>query len=166
MKSDWFVNLEPSCRCTVDDIGSKAYNLIRLQKIGFNVPKGFCVTTKAYLNHIQKQNLLSFIKSNLKNSLSVEEENIILEKIRSRITNAQIEPAFEEELKKNYSKFAGAPLAVRSSATAEDMPKYSFAGQYETFLGITDFPSCLDAVKSCWASLWSKQAFLTGRPIL
>jgi pyruvate,water dikinase len=159
MESDWVVNLDPSCQCTIDDVGFKAYNLIRLQKFGLNVPKGFCVTTKAYLNHLQEQNLFSFIKSNLRNPFSVEEESLILEEIRGRIIRAKIEPAFEEELKNNYSKFAGVPLAVRSSATAEDMPKYSFAGQYETFLGITDFPSCLEAIKRCWASLWSKQAF-------
>ena len=50
-------------------------------------------------------------------------------------------------------------MAVRSSATAEDLPGHSFAGQYETVLGVTSLEECLDAIRQCWASLWTERAF-------
>jgi pyruvate,water dikinase len=50
-------------------------------------------------------------------------------------------------------------VAVRSSATAEDLPGHSFAGQYETILGVTSLEACLDAIRRCWASLWTERAY-------
>jgi phosphoenolpyruvate synthase/pyruvate phosphate dikinase len=54
--------------------------------------------------------------------------------------------------------YSGGPVAVRSSATAEDLPDLSFAGQHDTFLNVTGFDAVLDAVKTCWDSLWTDRA--------
>ncbi len=63
------------------------------------------------------------------------------------------------EIESHYHTLAASRLAVRSSATAEDLPGHSFAGLYDTYLGISNLEDCLVAIKKCWASLWTERAY-------
>lgn len=132
---------------TREQIGSKAFNLIWLQKNGFNVPDGFCLTCDAYQDHIQR---LQIDFNTLHGNLEI---------IRNRIFEEPISPGIVSEIKACYQQLSNPVVAVRSSATAEDLPGHSFAGQYETYLNIQSFTECIEAIKKCWASLWTERAY-------
>ncbi|MGH8933099.1 MAG: PEP/pyruvate-binding domain-containing protein [Egibacteraceae bacterium] len=103
-------------------VGGKAANLGELIATGFPVPRGFCVTTEAY------------------------------------VTGPMPSPV-AEAIGAAYEALGSAtPVAVRSSATAEDLPWASFAGQHDTFLDVVGREAVLDAVRRCWASLWTDRA--------
>lgn len=116
-------------------VGGKGLNLGKLTKAGFPVPNGFCVTTDAY--RLSVQNLVE------QNESSIKEIELLSELI-SEIHTAR-------------KKLQTATVAVRSSATAEDLAEASFAGQQDTFLNVTS-DELLDALRGCWASLWSGRA--------
>lgn len=116
-------------------VGGKGLNLGKLTKAGFRVPQGFCVTTDAYKLSVQ--------------NLSEQGASTIKELVLSQELVAEIRTARE--------KLQTATVAVRSSATAEDLAEASFAGQQDTFLNVAS-DELLDALKGCWASLWSERA--------
>ena len=116
-------------------VGGKALNLGKLTKAGFNVPPGFCVTTDAFnfsVKGLSDQNSKNII------DLTLDPNLIELIKIARGILNST-------------------QVAVRSSATAEDLQDASFAGQQDTFLNVKD-DELIDCIKRCWASLWSERA--------
>jgi pyruvate,water dikinase len=116
-------------------VGGKGLNLGKLTRAGFQVPQGFCVTTDAYRFSVQ--------------NLSEQNAGTIKALVLSSELAAEIRTA-EEQLQT-------ATVAVRSSATAEDLAEASFAGQQDTFLNVAS-DELLDALKGCWASLWSERA--------
>ena len=116
-------------------VGGKGLNLGKLTRAGFPVPNGFCVTTDAY-------------------RLSVEG---LLEQNEGSIKNIELRPKLIAEIRTAREKLQTSTFAVRSSATAEDLAEASFAGQQDTFLNVTP-DELLDALKACWASLWSERA--------
>ena len=116
-------------------VGGKGLNLGKLTKAGFPVPKGFCVTTDAYRLSVQ--------------GLSEQNQSDVKEIRLSQELVTAIHTARE--------KLQTTTFAVRSSATAEDLAEASFAGQQDTFLNVTP-DELLDALKACWASLWSERA--------
>jgi pyruvate,water dikinase len=116
-------------------VGGKGLNLGKLTQAGFLVPQGFCVTTDAYLFSVQ--------------GLSKQNANNIKELV--------LAPELVAEVRAAYEKLQTARVAVRSSATAEDLAEASFAGQQDTFLNVTP-DELLEALKACWASLWSERA--------
>jgi rifampicin phosphotransferase len=140
-------------------VGQKAFGLARLKRAGFDVPAAFCVTGEAYRRHLALNGLPQRIEG-----LSPQLENhpqdrgTILAEIRSMISTAPITEELKGEIAACFESMH-LPLAVRSSATAEDLPGQSFAGQYETFLGIRDLPACFEAISNCWASAWMERAF-------
>ena len=79
--------------------------------------------------------------------------------LRQAIINAPLAGNFRSEVANHYRAFGYNRVAVRSSATAEDLPGHSFAGQYETYLGVTSLSDCIEAIKKCWASLWTERAY-------
>ncbi|MHC4188039.1 MAG: PEP/pyruvate-binding domain-containing protein [Planctomycetota bacterium] len=83
----------------------------------------------------------------------------ILSDIRQVIIEGPISEELTERISNHYRRLKADYIAVRSSATAEDLPGHSFAGQYDTYLGITDLAGCVDTVKKCWASLWTQRAY-------
>jgi phosphohistidine swiveling domain-containing protein len=142
-------------------VGNKAFSLAKLSHLGFNVPAGFCVTGIAYREHLKTNGImpqLNAASAGLKDAATAE-KNQILSNIRKFIIQAPLSETLSEQIGIHYLKLAADHIAVRSSATAEDLPGYSFAGQYDTYLGIADLEGCLDAVKKCWASLWSLRAY-------
>ncbi|MHA1255920.1 MAG: PEP/pyruvate-binding domain-containing protein, partial [Promethearchaeota archaeon] len=130
------VNLEDVSKNNLTNIGSKASNLSRLIQSGFPVPKGFCVTTEAYSLFLESNNLNELIQKSLgKIDYSNYETIENCEKeIHLAIGNSTIPQGILEKIKLEYDKLDSTNVAVRSSATAEDMLNASFAGQYDTYL--------------------------------
>ncbi|MGX1984148.1 pyruvate,water dikinase [Thermolongibacillus altinsuensis] len=147
----------------VNLIGGKGYNLAKLHHYSFPVPEGGILTTEAYESFI-KFNNLSHVLNRANNinidNLTSNETFEILESIQSSIMLGE----FPEDITNEIKSFLGQtnlenyPLAVRSSATAEDSTKYSFAGIHETVLNVKGLNDVLEAVKRCFASIWSIRA--------
>ena len=116
-------------------VGGKGLNLGKLTRAGFRVPQGFCVTTDAYLFSVR----------------DLSEQNT------DRIKDLVLAPELVAEIRAAHEKLQTATVAVRSSATAEDLAEASFAGQQDTFLNVQP-EELLDSLKMCWASLWSERA--------
>lgn len=132
--------------------GGKGANLGELVRAGFPVPSGFVVTTAAYdrlvtHNHLD-QTIARVFREQPGNGAA----------IRDAFETAVIPAEIEREILAAYDELGQGPVAVRSSATAEDLPEATFAGQQETFLNIVGGEALLDAVRRCWASLWSDRA--------
>lgn len=125
-------------RGDVDVAGGKGANLGELTRAGFPVPPGFVLTTAAYR---------AFVAA-----------NGIPEGARDRFAKAAIPPDMEAELLAAHAALGADAVAVRSSATAEDLDDASFAGQQDTFLHVVGADALLVAVRDCWASLWTERA--------
>jgi pyruvate,water dikinase len=139
----------------------------QLTSKGIRVPNGFAITAHAYRNFLKEQQLYTEIKSIL-TGLDVKNVTALTEagkKIRARIMAASFSAEFIHEVSTHFdilkqastSKYA-CSVAVRSSATAEDLPDASFAGQQETFLNVRTVPQLLKAVQECYASLFTDRA--------
>ncbi|MFI9383641.1 PEP/pyruvate-binding domain-containing protein [Kutzneria sp. NPDC052558] len=119
-------------------VGGKAANLGELTGAGLPVPPGFCVTTEAYRRVAA---------------------GVPLDQVREVLQGVEIPADIADEIRAGYRALGpDAPVAVRSSATAEDLPFASFAGQQDTYLNIVGEDAVLDAVRRCWASLWTDRA--------
>ncbi len=149
-------------------VGGKNANLGEMIAAGIPVPPGFAVTAYAYRYFLEKTGLAEKIYSMLKN-LDVNNTKQLEEttrKIREMILSQPMPPEIEEEIKKYYYELAKRlnadpsklRVAVRSSATAEDLPEASFAGQQETYLNVYGADSVVEHVKKCWASLFTARA--------
>jgi pyruvate,water dikinase len=137
----------------------------KLSPKGIKVPYGFAVTAEAYRYFIQENHLDNKIKNILKglDTHDVEDLQKRGQKVRNLILRAKMPPALEEEIKKAYAKMEelygkDVDVAVRSSATAEDLPDASFAGQQETYLNIKGIKNVIKAVQKCFASLFTDRA--------
>ena len=142
--------------------GGKGANLGELIRAGFDVPAGFIITTTAYDLLLQTDGLQAKVQEMLV-SLQVDNPSSVAEIsqwIRNAIQHASIPDVIANEALKAYRQLEGGAVAVRSSATAEDLPEAAFAGQQETFLNVLGEQAMLDAVRACWASLWSERAIL------
>jgi len=141
-------------------IGPKATSLCTLRGLGMKVPPCFFLTTSAFREHLDANGLRSRIAS-LASDLSTlpHETQRVLEETRQLIIRAPLAENVRDRIAASYSQLGAGVVAVRSSATAEDLPGHSFAGQYETILGVRSLEECLDAIKKCWASLWTERAF-------
>ncbi len=145
-------------------VGGKGLNLGRLSKIeGIHVPEGFCVTTEAYRRAIEHNEEFMALVSQLP-VLKVEDRERIAEvssKIRGVVERIEIAGEIELEIVR-YLTALGAEnaYAVRSSATAEDLPYASFAGQQDTYLNVKGREAILQHVKKCWASLFTDRAVI------
>lgn len=145
-------------------VGGKGANLGEMAAAGFPVPRGFIVTSKAYFDFLEENKLKSKIFRELEH---VDKENpqTINEasaKVKKLILSGKISANLAREIIFNYLKLGGiigqALVAIRSSATAEDLPGASFAGQQKTFLNIRGEANVLIKVKECWASLFEPRA--------
>ncbi|WP_063562755.1 phosphoenolpyruvate synthase [Paenibacillus sp. O199] len=145
-------------------VGGKGLNLAKLSKIeGIYVPEGFCVTTVGYQKAIEQNEMYHALLDQL-TLLKVEEREQIGEisrKIRELILGADIPVDVEKEVAHYLSTFGeGRAYAVRSSATAEDLPHASFAGQQDTYLNIIGKESIMHHISKCWASLFTDRAVI------
>lgn len=153
----WFAD------CGKDDVaivGGKGANLGEMASIGIPVPPGFIVSSKAYFDFIHNEKLDTKIKEITK-SLNVDDPESLdrtSQQIQKLILAAPFPKGLAQEIKTFYKKLGGVFVAVRSSATAEDLPQASFAGQQSTFLNIKGEGNLIDAIQKCWASLFEARA--------
>ncbi len=146
----------------LDLVGGKGRSLARMSCADFDVPGGFLVTTDAYKKFIADSDLKSKIIELAKPELRDGYPNFELssKKINKIIQNEKIDANITDQIKVAYQQLdqANLSVAVRSSANAEDLPDFSFAGQQETFLNVSGEDEVVSAVKKCWSSLWTAQA--------
>lgn len=147
----------------IDIAGGKGANLGEMLQAKIPVPDGFVVTSNAYYDFLKSTKLLDKIKKELK-GLDVEKSKTLqekAEKIQKLIKKEKMPPGIIEEIKKAYHFLSGntdKDVAVRSSATAEDLPEASFAGQQETYLNIKGWRDVVRSTQKCWASLFGARA--------
>ena len=140
--------------------GGKAANLGELVRAGFPVPAGFCITTAAY----EMVAAGAGLEPTLGAMAGTQPEDAarlaeLATEARSHLSEASVPDVLGRAIAEAYAELGdGEPVAVRSSATAEDLPQASFAGQQDTYLNVIGVESVLDAVRSCWASLWTDRA--------
>ncbi len=143
-------------------VGGKGANLGELSRIeGIQVPGGFCVTTRAYQDVLESNEQLTSLLDQLA-LLTVENREAIAElsaHIRQVIEGIPIPQDIEEEIAHQICKLGEQQAyAVRSSATAEDLPTASFAGQQDTYLNLVGQEAILKHISQCWASLFTERA--------
>lgn len=159
----WFKDLKFA---DINLVGGKGANLGEMYNLGIPVPNGFVVSVSAYFQFIQENDLKPKIANILKTT-DVDQPDQLLDaskKIASIIRKAPINHQTAIEIMKAYKKlssFGGlknSPVAVRTSATAEDSADASFAGQGETFLNVVGETNVLARVRDCWASLFTPRS--------
>lgn len=143
-------------------VGGKGANLGELSRIdGIQVPAGFCITTEAYKRIVSQTPGLNGLLDQLSTLTVADSEKIreLSAKMRRAIEGTAIPADIEEEITAFLSKLGEKDAyAVRSSATAEDLPLASFAGQQDTYLNMIGRPAILQHVSKCWASLFTDRA--------
>jgi phosphohistidine swiveling domain-containing protein len=147
-------------------VGGKAANLGVLVRAGLPVPPGFCVTTPAYRGFVESHGLGRLISRAVEEADPADPASLEAASgaIRAGFAGCAVPPDTAGEVAAAHARLvAGRPaghgrVAVRSSATAEDLPDLSFAGQQDTFLNVVGPDSVLDALVRCWASLWTARA--------
>jgi pyruvate,water dikinase len=159
----WFEDIR---KTDIPIVGGKGANLGELTSTGAPVPPGFCVIAETYARFIKVNNLNTKILELLK-GLDFEDTDELqkrTETIRDLIQKAPIPESIEKQIVDAYNELSvktglkDPDVAVRSSATAEDLPDASFAGQQDTYLHVIGAQSVVDHVRQCWASLWTARA--------
>jgi pyruvate,water dikinase len=147
---------------TLEEVGGKGASLARLATAGLPVPAGFHITTDAYRrfvteNGLQERIIAAVSTVNADQPTQLEAASQQIEQLFAQST---MPTEIATTIRQGYDELGGGdlPVAVRSSATAEDLPEMSFAGQQETYLNMRGETMVLNAVKRCWASLWTARA--------
>ena len=161
------INLDQLGKNDIETVGGKNASLgemiSHLSDLGVSVPGGFATTSDAFNRFLTETGLLDKINSELK-ELDVNDVNKLAvtgKKIRNWIVEQELPKDLEQEVRKSFEEMSDGKdiaVAVRSSATAEDLPDASFAGQQETFLNIRGIDNVLIAIKEVFASLYNDRA--------
>jgi pyruvate,water dikinase len=162
----WFEDLQISDVPSVGGKNASLGEMIRtLGKKGVRVPSGFAITAYAYKYTIEKAGIDQQIQDILSDLNTHDVHNLAErgQKIRELIKNTPLPPELEKEIQKHYQQMEEkygqhVDVAVRSSATAEDLPDASFAGQQETYLNVRGEDELLERVRECFASLFTNRA--------
>ena len=144
----------------IPTVGGKGANLGELTNAGIPVPPGFIVTATAYFDFLKQTKITDKIRQLLK-SADVNNSKQLQQtarEVQQVILAAKMPPELATEIREAYKKLGGGRVAVRSSATAEDLPEASFAGQQRTFLNLREEEEVIAAVHGCWASLFEARA--------
>ena len=149
-------------------VGGKGANLGELSRAGLPVPPGFILTTAAYDAFVESNDIGEAILGHASvaradDPAAFEE---VAEGIRTLFSGGKVPEDMADEIRTAYEELSEdgeTAVAVRSSATAEDLPGASFAGQQETFLNVRGEEVLMEAVKACWASLWTARAMAYRR---
>ena len=148
----------------VSAVGGKAANLIELANIdGINLPEGFCISTTTYAEIFKNNKELDALLTELA-QVKINDLDCVSKisgEIRDVILRTPIPEHISDEINYHFEKSGkDKSYAVRSSATAEDLPTASFAGQHDTYLNIIGFTSILKHISKCWASLFTDRAII------
>jgi len=158
----WFEEIDKN---SLKLAGGKGANLGEMVKLGLPVPEGFVITTKAYEKFLEVNKLKDLIHRLIK-ACNVENTEQLLktsQQIKDLIVAQDVPNEIEKEILESYEMLGKPFVAVRSSATAEDLPTASFAGQQATFLNVKGEKELIKAVKRCWASLFEPRAIFYRR---
>lgn len=155
----WILSLN-SEQTDLQNAGGKGANLARLVRVGFPVPDGFILSTSAYQTFVESNQLLGTILAHFTSNdpTSMNALEAISHEIRQLFTQAALPGELADAIRQQYRGLGAGAVAVRSSATAEDLPELSFAGQQDTYLNVVGEESLLQAVVNCWGSLWTARA--------
>ena len=151
-----------SSDATLERAGGKGMNLARLTRAGFAVPRGFIIATNAYRQFVNDNRWLPPILAGVA-ELSAEDASALERasaQIRAAFSAGKIPQDLGAAIRAAYADLGEKPVAVRSSATAEDLPDLSFAGQQDTYLNVIGVEKLLEAVIHCWSSLWTARAIV------
>jgi rifampicin phosphotransferase len=141
----------------VNAVGGKALNLGIMSSGKLPVPGGFCITTEAYRSVVADR--LDDLMGKLADATDPHAVSAVAEEARRRVLAIELPEELQAAIIDRYVALGDRePVAVRSSATAEDLAYASFAGQQDTYLNVIGSASLLDAVRRCWASLWTDRA--------
>jgi len=160
----WFEELRKE---DVPIVGGKNANLGEMINAGIPVPPGFAITAYAYKRFLEETGLSEKIANVLKETIKEgkpQEYEEASRKIKELILKSEMPKYIEEAIRESYRELCKklglevVRVAVRSSATAEDLPDASFAGQQETYLNVIGEDDVVKKVKMCWASLWTARA--------
>lgn len=148
---------------TKDDIpivGGKGANLGEMTNAQIPVPPGFIVTSDAYYEFMESSNIVNKLRSLLEPLDTGDSDRLqwVAAEVKQMIMDVAMPQGVADEIRKAYRKLGQGLVAVRSSATAEDLPEASFAGQQSTYLNIQGEDNVVDAVQRCWASLFEPRA--------
>ncbi|MDI3313839.1 MAG: PEP/pyruvate-binding domain-containing protein [Mycobacterium sp.] len=161
----WLDDMDPASAIAV--AGAKMGRLTELAHIGIRVPRGFTVTVEAYAYHCAESGLDAVIDqqlSTITEPVGRDRLTAVAATIRTVFEQTPVQPKLAGAIADAYADLAfrcldvGQPVAVRSSATGEDSAQASFAGVFDTYLGVSGETQVLDAVRRCWASLFSVRA--------
>lgn len=156
----WFSEINKN---DIPVVGGKGANLGEMYGSGIPVPNGFVVTAKSYFEFLKKTSLKDKILTEL-SGLDVNNSKELIEaskKIKTAFMSAEMPAHIKKEIQTAYHELCGEHdrlVAVRSSATAEDLPDASFAGQQETYLNVKGYKDVIEHVQMCWASLFESRA--------
>jgi pyruvate, water dikinase len=163
--NDYVVFFDSGHEPSLELLGGKCASLVSMTTAGMPVPPGFAVTTAAFDHFIDGSGLRAEIASHLADidPDDVESVDRLSARIRAAIESRDVPDDMHGLLRSAYdelmARFADeVPVAVRSSATAEDLPDASFAGQQDTYLWLTGYRSVSEHVRRCWASLYTSRA--------
>jgi pyruvate,water dikinase len=153
----WFSEVSKN---DIAKVGGKGANLGELARAGFPVPNGFIVTADAYYYFLQQTKLAPAIEKTLRNINPEDSKklNAVSKVIKTYILKAAMPTDLKNQIISACKQLGDVPVAVRSSATAEDLPEASFAGQQATFLNIDGEEAIVEAVQKCFASLFEARA--------
>lgn len=156
----YVIGLEAIDRTQVASAGGKGAHLGELSRLGVRVPPGFCVTTDAFERALRSASIEERVERLAQ--LSPDDRDAIgalSAELRQRIEAVEMGDEAAEEIRRQLALLGErAAYAVRSSATAEDLPTASFAGQQDTYLNVVGLVAILEHVRRCWASLFSERA--------
>jgi pyruvate,water dikinase len=163
---EYVLGFEHVTKASLPVVGGKNASLGEMLKAGIRVPPGFAVTTDSYLEFITEAGIVNEIQNILAavapdDVASLDDASA---KIRSLIENAPMPSAIADAIREGYAglcekcQVEDLPVAVRSSATAEDLPTASFAGQQDTYLWVKGLDQVIRMAQSCWASLFTPRA--------
>jgi len=163
---DYILNFEDLDKSSLQSVGGKNASLGEMIKAGIRIPPGFAVTTDSYLVFITDSGIKDKIFAILSNMPldDVESLNRASAEIQGLINNTYLPDEIKSAIRDWYSLLCDKcsvetlPVAVRSSATAEDLPTASFAGQQDTYLWVEGIEKVVDSVQRCWASLFKPRA--------
>lgn len=155
--------IAPLTTVTLNDgphVGAKAVSVARLAAAGVCTPQGWCLTVDAYRATVARNVLFREAIAELD---TVDLEDLLdvtkpAAKIRHAVLEAELPEAVRADIADAFTYLGDIPLAVRSSATSEDLALTAAAGQHDTFLGVRGFDDLVVAIRRCWASLWSARA--------
>jgi len=157
----WFKEIHKD---DIAKVGGKGANLGEMTQMDLPVPKGFALTAQAYFRYLEENHYKPEIRKLLAriDYRDPQTLNIASQKIKELIISGKIPPKLSQEIIFSYLELGGlfkqALVAIRSSATAEDLPDASFAGQQRSFLNIRGEANVVEKVKECWASLFEPRA--------